>query len=169
MTRVRRARHRLSARLTRRGRRVFAGLGLAVCALIAVAIWQARGPRIVIPDDPCAHPPSLRTFQGVTLQPLAMAAFKRAERLAGEPIDVVQSYRSCAKQAVACRRICGDPNGCAGTCASPGASYHQLGAAIDITAPELKDARIVRALQAAGWCEPLPGSDPGHFSYGGCH
>jgi hypothetical protein len=148
---------------------LFGALGVAVCALIVVLVWQARGPRILIPDEPCTHPPTLQTFQGVTLQPLAMKAFQQAQRLAGEPIDVVQSYRSCSKQAAACDRICGNPEGCAGTCASPGASYHQLGAAIDISAADLKKPRIVQALQQAGWCEPLPSSDPGHFSYGGCH
>jgi hypothetical protein len=33
----------------------------------------------------------------------------------------------------------------------------------------LANHRIVQALRDNGWCEPLLGSDPGHFSYGGCH
>jgi LAS superfamily LD-carboxypeptidase LdcB len=117
---------------------------------------------------PCGRPP-LRTFQGVTLQPVALAAFKRAQRLSGGKIEVVQSYRSCAQQAEACRNICGDSNGCPGRCASPGLSYHQLGAAIDITQDSLDTAGVIEALEEAGWCQSQPASDPGHFSFDGCH
>jgi D-alanyl-D-alanine carboxypeptidase len=138
--------------------------------LAAGGIWfvTSRGPKIVIPDDPCATRPPLRTVDGVTLQPLAMRAFHKAERMAGRRIDVVQSYRSCHQQAKACRTICGDVNGCPATCASPGRSAHQLGAAIDVTQAMLDDPHVPSALQEAGWCEPLPSSDPGHFSFGGC-
>jgi LAS superfamily LD-carboxypeptidase LdcB len=105
----------------------------------------------------------------VTLQPNAMKAFRVAERLAGRPIVVVQSYRSCAQQALACRNICGNSGGCPGRCLPPGKSYHQLGAAVDITAGELQSSQIVSALEKAGWCQSVPDSDPGHFSFGGCH
>jgi hypothetical protein len=54
-------------------------------------------------------------------------------------------------------------------CAPPGLSWHQLGAAIDTTERALADERIVAALLVNGWCQPLPSSDPGHFSFGGCH
>jgi LAS superfamily LD-carboxypeptidase LdcB len=103
------------------------------------------------------------------LQPAALQAYKKAERLAGRQIVVVESYRSCAQQATACRSICGNPGGCPGRCAPPGKSYHQLGGAIDITAEELQVTRIVSALEQAGWCQSVPDSDPGHFSFGGCH
>jgi D-alanyl-D-alanine carboxypeptidase len=136
---------------------------------VIAGFLASRGPHIVVPDDPCVTPPPLRTVQGVTLQPLAMQAFRRAERLAGQRIQVVQSYRSCAKQAVACRNICGDALGCPGRCARPGRSYHQLGAAIDITGADLAQPVVPSALERAGWCQALPSTDPGHFSFDGCH
>ncbi len=111
----------------------------------------------------------MRTAGGVTLQPAALAAFRAAERQVGETIPVVWSYRSCRQQRAACRNICGNPQGCPDLCAPPGMSWHQLGAAIDTTAEALADGRIVRALLDNGWCQPLPRTDPGHFSFGGCH
>jgi 3-phosphoshikimate 1-carboxyvinyltransferase len=45
----------------------------------------------------------------------------------------------------------------------------QMGAAIDTTQHGLDTPAIVSALKASGWCEPLLTSDPGHFSFGGCH
>jgi LAS superfamily LD-carboxypeptidase LdcB len=98
-----------------------------------------------------------------------MKAFRRARRLAGRPIEVVQSYRSCQEQAEACRNICGNPEGCPGRCAPPGLSWHQYGAAIDVTQGMLDDPAVVRALERAGWCQAVPRTDPGHFSFGGCH
>jgi len=160
------ARHR---RATIRGRRLLVGVlvtGVAIAG--GVAWWSNRSP-IAIPDDPCSRPPPLRTAAGVTLQPAALEAFRAAERRAGVPIPVVWSYRSCAQQRVACRNICGDATGCPGRCAPPGRSWHQLGAAIDTTEEALRARRVVRALLDTGWCQPLPSSDPGHFSFGGCH
>jgi hypothetical protein len=163
-------RHRRRRRLSRRGRRVVVAGGLAVLVLAGAGAYAAlRDPGVVIPDDPCAERPPLRTVDGVTLQPLAMTAFRKAQTEAGVHIDVVQSYRSCAQQRVACKGICGDPNGCAGTCAPPGKSWHQLGAAVDITQASLDDERIRSALEDNGWCQSVPDTDPGHFSYGGCH
>jgi hypothetical protein len=162
-------RHRLR-RLSKRGRRVAVAGGLAVLVLAAAGAFAAlRDPGIAIAGDPCAGRPTLRTVNGVTLQPLAMTAFLAAQKEAGVRIDVVQSYRSCAQQRLACKGICGDPNGCAGTCAPPGKSWHQLGAGVDITQAALDDPRIPAALEDNGWCESVPDTDPGHFSYGGCH
>jgi len=48
-------------------------------------------------------------------------------------------------------------------------SWHQLGAAIDITQGGVDRPEIVTALEDNGWCQSLPGSDPGHFSFDGCH
>ena len=168
-------RHRWS--LTVRGRRFTAGaVALGVALTAAVGYFALRGPGIllygsgiVIPSDPCAERPPLVTWEGVRLQPLAMSAFKAAQKQAGKPIPVVQSYRSCAKQRMACKGICGDPNGCPGTCAPPGKSWHQLGAAVDVTQGGIDDPAIVAAMKANGWCEPLLSTDPGHFSFGGCH
>ncbi len=134
-----------------------------------VGFMALTGPVIAIPDDPCAERPPLRNVDGVRLQPVAMKAFLRAQRDAGVPIPVVESYRSCAEQRRACRSICGNPEGCPDLCAPPGLSWHQLGAAIDITQEGLDDPRIFQALIDNGWCQPLPDSDPGHFSFDGCH
>lgn len=142
--------------------------GLAVAAAAIFLFFPQHASGIVIPSDACASRPPLTTDQGVTLQPLAMAAFKKAEQDAGQEIPVVWSYRSCAQQRVACRNICGHTQ-CAGRCAAPGTSWHQMGAAIDTTQHGLDTPAVVAALKANGWCEPLPTSDPGHFSFGGCH
>ena len=140
----------------------------AVAVVVLVRVWPG-GDGVIRPDHPCADPPPLRTYKGVTLQPVAMRAFKRALRLSAGPIVVAQSYRSCRQQALACRSICGDASGCPGRCARPGTSYHQLGAAIDITQGSLDTPGVVAALQESEWCQSQPASDPGHFSYGGCH
>jgi D-alanyl-D-alanine carboxypeptidase len=155
-------------KLSRRSRWVLGAAAVCVLVLGGVAFLN-HGPSIVIPDHPCADPPPLRTHDGATLQPVAMQAFRKAERTAHTTIAISASFRSCAQQAIACRDICGDPHGCPGRCAQPGSSYHQLGAAVDLTQGSLDNAAIVSAMKSAGWCEPLPSSDPGHFSYGGCH
>jgi hypothetical protein len=153
-----------------RRRRIVAVAGVVAIAAGAAFAWAARGQDpLVRPADICRDAPPLRTSDGVTLQPAALRAYKRADRLAGGAISVVQSYRSCGQQAEACRNICGDPTGCPGRCASPGASYHQLGAAIDITQGSLDTPGVIRSLVRAGWCQSEPHSDPGHFSFAGCH
>ena len=155
-------------RVVRRRLLVAGAAALAVIGAV-VAYTNLTGPLIDIPDDPCSQRPPLRSVDGVRLQPVAMEAFLRAQADAGAPIPVVQSYRSCAQQRMACRNICGDPLGCPGLCAPPGRSWHQLGAAIDTTRKALDTPRIVSALQANGWCQSVPESDPGHFSFDGCH
>jgi hypothetical protein len=155
-------------KLPRRTLWIVGAVAVSVTVLGGIA-FLGRGPSIVIPDHPCADPPPLRTHDGVTLQPVALKAFRQAEHALRTTIAVNASFRSCAQQAIACRNICGDPTGCPGRCAPPGSSYHQLGAAVDLTQGSLDDARIVAAMKDAGWCEPLPSSDPGHFSFGGCH
>ena len=162
-------RHR-RRRLTPRGRRIAIAGTLAVLAIGGVVASTAlRGPAAATPQEVCAHPPTLQTWQGVRLQPAAMTAFRAAQQQAGVKIPVVQSYRSCHQQRIACRDICGDPNGCEGTCAPPGLSWHQLGEAIDITQGGLDDPRIPQALEDNGWCQAVPDTDPGHFSFDGCH
>jgi D-alanyl-D-alanine carboxypeptidase len=153
--------------MTRRGR-VVMGIGSVAIAAAALLLFLPHASGIVIPDDACASPPPLTTYRGVTLQPLAMVAFKKAEQTAGQRIPVVWSYRSCAQQRVVCQNICGSTQ-CPGRCASPGTSWHQMGAAIDTNQHGLDTPAVVDALRANGWCEPLPSSDPGHFSFGGCH
>ena len=167
MTEGRRGRHE-RRRVVRR-RLLVAGVAAAVVVGGVVAYTNLTGPLIQIPDDPCAVRPPLRTVDGVRLQPVAMEAFLQAQTDAGRPIPVVQSYRSCGQQRMACRNICGDPLGCPGLCAPPGRSWHQLGAAVDITQEGLDTPAIVSALEANGWCQSVPDSDPGHFSFDGCH
>ena len=143
-------------------------LGLALGVLLSLSL-AFRGDGLVHPDDPCATPPPMRTARGVTLQPNAMTAFREAERTAGRSIQVIHSYRSCAQQAAACTRVCQNPGGCPDRCLPPGLSYHQLGAAIDISQAMLDRPEVIAALEEAGWCQSVPDSDPGHFSFGGCH
>jgi hypothetical protein len=152
-----------------RRRRLVAGVVVLGVVAGGALLWRATRSPIEIPSDPCADPPTVRTVDGVTLQPAALDAFRAAERQAGRRIPVVWSYRTCAQQREACRNICGSAAGCPGRCAPPGKSWHQLGAAIDTTQHALDTPRIVQALLDHGWCQPLPGSDPGHFSFGGCH
>jgi hypothetical protein len=154
--------------LNRRGR-LLAEIMVALVAAAATVFVLNRGPSIIKPDQPCSHPPPLQHYQGVTLQPLAMQAYRAANKLAGRHIEVVQSYRSCAQQAAACVKVCGIASGCKDRCAKPGTSYHQLGAAIDVTQAMLDSPRVVSALEHSGWCESVPASDPGHWSFGGCH
>jgi len=164
----RRGRHQRRGRVARR-RLLVAGAAALVVIVGVVAYIQLTGPLIEIPDDPCAERPPLETVDGVRLQPVAMEAFAQAQQEAGTTIPVVQSYRSCAQQRMACKNICGDPQGCPGLCAPPGKSWHQLGAAIDITQEGLDTPAVVDALERNGWCQSVPDSDPGHFSFDGCH
>jgi D-alanyl-D-alanine carboxypeptidase len=150
--------------LTRRGR---IALGVAI-ALLAGSLSFVL-VRTFTGGPSCTPPSRLITLHGVTLEPEAMLAFRKAESIAGRRIAVVQSYRSCAAQALACVRVCGNSAGCPGTCAEPGTSYHQRGKAIDVTRASLEAPRVAAALQEAGWCQSVPESDPGHFSFDGCH
>jgi hypothetical protein len=119
--------------------------------------------------DACAHPPAITSHDGVSLQADALRAFRRAERATHGEIHITSSYRSCGQQALACQNICGNTDGCPGTCVKPGLSYHQLGLAVDLTQGSLDTPGVIRAMQDAGWCQAVPNSDPGHFSYHGCH
>jgi hypothetical protein len=115
----------------------------------------------------CGPLEDLRTVDGITLVQDAMDAFVDAEAAVG-PIEVVESYRSCKEQARACERICG-ARSCPGLCAPPGLSWHQRGLAVDISQASLDSPGVIEALEDRGWCQPLPESDPGHFSFDGCH
>jgi D-alanyl-D-alanine carboxypeptidase-like protein len=117
----------------------------------------------------CGRPSDLRTRGDVTLAADAMSALARAQAEVGHRITVVQSYRSCRQQALACERICGTRAGCPGRCAPPGLSWHQRGLAIDVTQGMLDAPGVITALEDSGWCQAVPASDPGHFSFDGCH
>jgi LAS superfamily LD-carboxypeptidase LdcB len=134
-----------------------------LAAALAFVLWPGGVERF------CGRPENLRTVRNVTLVADAMDAFRRAENSLGVEIDVVESYRSCRRQAAVCEAICGTRRGCPGLCAPPGLSWHQRALAIDVTQEMLDTPGVIDALEAAGWCQSLPASDPGHFSYDGCH
>lgn len=132
--------------------------------VLGIVVWRDGGVERV-----CGRPDELRTRGDVTLIPDAMDALEQAEASIGDEIDVVESYRSCRQQALACVQICGSRRGCPGACAPPGLSWHQRAAAIDVTQAMLDSPGVIQALEEAGWCQSLPATDPGHFSYDGCH
>lgn len=103
--------------------------------------------------------PKLATWGAATLEPSALAAYKTASLKLGGPIPLTGSYRSFATQA-----------GLFATnkdrYASPYASYHVKGEAIDVRMPVTSAQRA--ALLAAGWCQSRPSDEPWHFSYNGC-
>jgi hypothetical protein len=154
------------AKLTRRGRWIAGGLVL-LAGFLTISLISGEEPAEV--TRVCARPENLRHYRGITLQPGAMSAFRQAERRAGTTIEVVESFRSCRQQAMACQRICGNRQGCPGTCAPPGLSWHQRAMAIDISQAALDTPGVVGALRDSGWCQSSPDTDPGHFSWGGCH
>src|SRR5205085_9895294 len=94
---MRHARHR--TRLSSRGRFIAGGGALAVLVLGGITLLD-HGSGLVIPDTPCASPPPLRTRGGVTLQPVAPRAFRKAASIAHTSIAVSASFRSCAQQEI---------------------------------------------------------------------
>ena len=156
-------RHRASRR---RRRRFLAATAIVLVpgAVLGFIVLRDGGVERV-----CARPDELRTRDNVTLIPDAMDALVQAETSIGHEIDVVQSYRSCRQQALACEQICGSRRGCPGACAPPGLSWHQRAAAIDVTQTMLDEPGVIEALEGAGWCQSLPATDAGHFSWDGCH
>lgn len=69
-----------------------------------------------------------------TLQAAAMRSFLRiVDELKAMDVIIrpISTYRDCKYQAVVCKSICGNPNGCPGMCAPPGQSMHQGGVAVD--------------------------------------
>lgn len=101
---------------------------LVAGVVLGVVVWRDGGVERV-----CGRPEEVHTRGNVMLIPEAMDALMHAEGSVGHEIDVVESYRSCRRQAVACEQICGSRRGCPGACAPPGLSWHQRAAAIDVT------------------------------------
>ena len=162
-----RSRRRGGRRAVVRRRRLFV-VGVAVVLVSAAAVgfvvWRGSGIERV-----CGRPDEVVRRGNVVLVPDAMDAFRAAEATVGLEIDVVESYRSCKEQRAACEAICGNRRGCPGLCAQPGLSWHQRALAIYVTQDMLDTPGVIAALEEAGWCQALPDSDPGHFSFDGCH
>jgi hypothetical protein len=137
---------------------------LVSAAAIGFVVWRGSGIERV-----CGRPDDLVRRGNVVLVSDAMEAFRATQRDLGFEIDVVESYRSCKQQRAACEAICGKRRGCPGLCAPPGLSWHQRAMAIDVTQEMLDTPGVIEALERAGWCQSLPDSDPGHFSFDGCH
>lgn len=157
-------RHRSRRARRRRVTLALAAVGVAAATVLGFVVFRDQGVERV-----CSRPDELRTRGNVTLIPEAMDAYLEAESAVGRHIDVVESYRTCREQAAACEGICGSRRGCPGACAPPGLSWHQRAAAIDVTQEMLDTPGVIRALEDAGWCQSLPDTDPGHFSFDGCH
>ena len=66
----------------------------------------------------------------VLLSPAAVTALEAFRDLVGQPVSVNSGYRSPRHQESVCQQLCGDPLGCAGTCAN--SSRHMWGDAFDL-------------------------------------
>lgn len=84
--------------------------------------------------------------------------------------QVLSGYRSDSEQADACRHVCGNPNGCPGTCAKPGTSNHRgrayPGGAVDVSDPAGFTLAMSRYPGDHKLINDLP-KDRGHFSLTG--
>lgn len=83
---------------------------------------------------------------------------------------VTSGYRDLAGQREACRKVCGNPNGCPDRCAKPGTSNHQSvtypGGAVDVTEYE-EFARVMNRYPGGPpLINDLP-KDRVHFSHTG--
>jgi len=145
---------------------LFGGAAVVLVSAAVVGFVLVRGGEI---ERVCGRPDDVVRRGNVVLVPEAMAALRAAESSVGFEIDVVESYRSCRQQRAACEAICGSRRGCPGLCAPPGLSWHQRAMAIDVTQEMLDTPGVIDSLEATGWCQSLPASDPGHFSFDGCH
>lgn len=83
---------------------------------------------------------------------------------------VTSGYRSVADQREACRHVCGNPNGCPGTCAKPGTSNHQYTSfprgAVDVSEYTEFGRIVARYPNGPTIKNDLP-LDRVHFSYSG--
>jgi hypothetical protein len=66
----------------------------------------------------------------VLADPEAVASLERFRESVGQAVTVNSGFRSPRHQEDTCRSVCGDPNGCPGTCAN--ASRHMWGDAFDL-------------------------------------
>ena len=92
------------------------------------------------------------------LDPVLVAAIARAESLLGAPVPIVSGRRSSEEQ----RRLWDQRFSNPYPVAPPGTSDHERGLAIDV--PLWFVARLRSVAAIAGLCQPLPVSDPVHFT-----
>lgn len=112
--------------------------------------------------------------RSVVLQPRVIKHLREAIRDCndhGIHIEPVSTWRSCETQRATCVRICGNPNGCSGTCAKPGSSYHQIGVAVDIyvhnaTPSNVRTYRRIMGRHGFKNFSGPSGSDPNHWTLG---
>lgn len=114
-------------------------------------------------------PPGLGTYDGKPVALWIIPHLKYA-RNHGWNGSVSSGYRSKKEQIAACIHVCGNPNGCPGTCAKPGTSNHERktwpGGAVDVT-DYANFGRIVKGSPHSGrLINDLP-DDPVHFSQTG--
>lgn len=64
-----------------------------------------------------------------------LTKFFKAVEEKGCSVKIISGYRSAGTQARTCASICGNPNGCSGSCGRPGTSCHQYGLAVDVSGP----------------------------------
>ena len=94
----------------------------------------------------------------VGLDPLIQDALARAEAILGVEVPIVSGLRSRAEQQRLWDARATNPY----PVAPPGTSAHELGLAVDVP---LATARLLVPIQGlTGLCQPLPGSDPVHFT-----
>jgi hypothetical protein len=71
----------------------------------------------------CSDPSNLKSVQPEYEKTLKQALDEAGYK--GVTIKCTSCYRNVIQQANACRRVCGNPQGCPGRCARPGSSQHQ--------------------------------------------
>lgn len=109
------------------------------------------GDRTTLPDPSSITPKGTTVIDG---KPVAgwIAQQVLAARKHGWSGHVTSGVRSKAEQVLACINVCGNANGCPGTCAKPGTSNHEKtmfpGGAVDITDGAEFDAALKRAKSA---------------------
>ena len=133
------------------------------------------GARTTLPDPSTLPPGGTTVIDG---KPVAnwIAVQVLGARKHGWTGQVTSGVRSRAEQVLACLNVCGNANGCPGTCAKPGTSNHEKikfpFGAVDITDGASFDAALRRA-KTAGDAGPYPvirnnlPNDPVHRSLTG--
>jgi hypothetical protein len=92
------------------------------------------------------------------LQRSAMRSFRRAEKSIGREIRLTGSWRDCAYQAALYAK---DPN----RYASPNATLHTHGLAIDVSTTLKDQEEIRKALLERKWKQSRPDDEPWHYSF----